>query len=242
MANRPGAERTAVNRAPRQRRLGVVVIDPLPVVRAGLSLLIDDRPDMEVLAEAGTVEEGLDVIRGIRRSRVVALIGLGLEGNLKGERDAFWLIRTVRERFPAVAILGCGAKADSAAISRSLFMGADGYVDKNVEPIEFLQALRRAADGEMVLAGPPAEWVGVIADGLEHQRDLETTLTAREREILVVAAQGLTAREIGEQLGVRERTVTTHLGRIYTKLGVGGRVAAIRAAANVGLVTVGPAR
>jgi len=235
MANRPGAERTAVNRAPKQRRLGVVVVDPLPVVRAGLSLLIEDRPDMEVLAEAGTVEEGLEAIQGIRRSRVVALIGLGLEG----EQDAFWLIRTIRERFPALAILGCGAKADSVAISRALFMGADGYVDKNVEPIEFLQALHRAADGEMVLAGPPAEWVGDIADGLERRRDFETILTAREREVLVVAAQGLTAREIAEQLGVRERTVTTHLGSIYSKLGVGGRVAAIRAAANAGLVTVG---
>jgi DNA-binding NarL/FixJ family response regulator len=216
----------------------VVVIDPLPVVRAGLSLLIEDRPDMEVLAEAGTAEDGLEALRRVRRSRVVVLVGLGLEG----ERDAFWLIRTIREQYPGLAILGCGAKADAVAISRALFMGADGYVDKNVEPAAFLETLLRAADGEMVLTGPPAEWVGAIADGLEHQRDLETTLTPREREILVAAAEGLTAREIAEQLGVRERTVTTHLGRIYSKLGVGGRVAAIRAAANAGLVTVGLAR
>jgi DNA-binding NarL/FixJ family response regulator len=125
------------------------------------------------------------------------------------------------------------------AISRALFLGADGYVDKNVDPVEFLQTLRQAADGEMVLAGPPNEWVGAIADGLEHRREIETRLTEREREVLSVAAEGLTAREIAIRLGVRERTVTTHLGRIYAKLGVGTRVAAIRVAAQSGLVSVG---
>jgi DNA-binding NarL/FixJ family response regulator len=213
----------------------VVVVDPLPVVRAGLSLLIDDRPDMEVLSEAGSADEALDAIERIRHSRVVVLVGLGLDG----ERDAFWLIRTVRERFPAIAVLGCGAKADPMAISRALFVGADGFVDKNVDPVEFLQSLRRAANGEMVLAGPPTEWVGAIADGIDRRREVEVTLTEREREVLSVAAEGLTARQIADRLGVRERTVTTHLGRIYGKLGVGSRVAAIRAAAISGLVTVG---
>jgi DNA-binding NarL/FixJ family response regulator len=213
----------------------VVVVDPLPVVRAGLSLLIDDRPDMEVLSEAGSADEALEAIERIRHSRVVMLVGLGLDG----EHDAFWLIRTVRERFPAIAVLGCGAKADPMVISRALFVGADGFVDKNVDPIEFLQSLRRAADGEMVLAGPPTEWVGAIADGIDRRREVESRLTEREREVLSVAAEGLTARQIADRLGVRERTVTTHLGRIYGKLGVGSRVAAIRVAAISGLVTVG---
>jgi DNA-binding NarL/FixJ family response regulator len=234
MANRPGTSRSPVNRQPK-RRLGVVVVDPLPVVRAGLSLLIEDRPDMEVLAEAGTAVEAIEAIARIRRSRVVMLVGLSLDG----EHDAFWLIRNVRERFPAVAVLGCGAKADPMAISRALFVGADGFVDKNVDPVEFLQSLRRAADGDMVLAGPPTEWVGAIADGIDRRREVEVTLTGREREVLSAAAEGLTARQIADRLGVRERTVTTHLSRIYGKLGVGSRVAAIRAAANSGLVTVG---
>ncbi|OFW78537.1 MAG: hypothetical protein A2Z48_03245 [Actinobacteria bacterium RBG_19FT_COMBO_70_19] len=89
----------------------------------------------------------------------------------------------------------------------------------------------------MVLVGPPPEWVGEIARGLERRTDVEVRLTEREREVLTVAAEGLTAREIGERLGVRERTVTTHLGRIYSKLGVGTRVAAIRVATVSGLVT-----
>jgi DNA-binding NarL/FixJ family response regulator len=93
----------------------------------------------------------------------------------------------------------------------------------------------------MVLAGPPSSSVGQIADGIERRRDLDVRLTERERQVLVVAAEGLTAREIAERLGVRERTVTTHLARIYGKLGVGSRLAAIRTAARSGLVSVGSA-
>jgi two-component system response regulator DevR len=216
----------------------VVVVDPLPVVRAGLGLLIDDRPDMEVIAEAGTADEGLEAIKRIRRSRVIVLVGLGL----RGEHDAYWLIRTLRQRFPTHAILGCGANADPTAISRVLFVGADGFVDKNVDPVEFFQALRRAAAREVVLATPASASVGAIADGIERRREVEIKLTDRERQVLVVAAEGLTARQIATRLGVRERTITTHLARIYGKLGVGNRLAAIRIAAQSGLVTVDAAQ
>jgi DNA-binding NarL/FixJ family response regulator len=213
----------------------VVLVDSLPVVRAGLRLLIDDRPDMEVLSEAGSADEALDVIARVRRTRVVVLVGLGLEG----AHDAYWLIRTVRERFPGHAVLGLGANADTTMISRALFVGADGFVDKNVDPGEFLHAVRQAAAGETVLAGPSSAAVGQIAQGIERRRGLDVRLTEREREVLVVAAEGLTARQIASRLGVRERTVTTHLARIYGKLGVGNRLAAIRLAAQSGLVSVG---
>lgn len=229
------SRRPTTTSPPRARRLGVIVVDPLPVVRAGLTMLIEDRPDMDVIAETGAADAGLEIVSRVRRSRVVILVGLGLTG----EHDAFWLIRTLRERFPTHAILGCGANADATTVSRALFMGADGFVDKNIDPVEFLQSLRRAADREMVLAGPQSGSVGQIAEGLERRRDLDVRLTPRERQVLTVAAEGLTAREIGARLGVRERTVTTHLARIYGKLGVGSRLAAIRLAARAGLVTVG---
>ncbi|MGH2597725.1 MAG: response regulator transcription factor [Actinomycetota bacterium] len=217
------------------RRLGVILVDPLPVVRAGIRLLIDDRPDMEVLAEAGTADEGLEAIQRVRRTRVVVLAGLGLSG----EHDAYWLIRTLRQRYPTHAVLGCGANTDPTSISRALFVGADGFVDKNIDPVDFLQALRRAADREMVLAVPASAVVGQIVEGIDRRREVEVKLTDREREVLVVAAEGLTARQIATRLGVRERTITTHLARIYGKLGVGSRLAAIRMAAQSGLVSVG---
>jgi two-component system response regulator NreC len=218
-----------------RRRLGVILIDPLPVVRAGLALLVEGRPDMEVLGQASDADAGLDALSRVRRTRVVVLVGLGLDG----DHDAAWLIRTLRERFPSHAVLAMGANADPSTVSRALFTGADGFVDKNVDPQDFLSSIERVAEREMVLAGPASIAVGQIANGIERHRDPEVHLTDREREVLSVAAEGLTAREIAARLGVRERTVTTHLGRIYGKLGVGNRLAAIRSAARSGLVTVG---
>jgi DNA-binding NarL/FixJ family response regulator len=216
-------------------RLGVVVVEPLAVVRAGVARLIGDLPDMQVLAEAGTADECLAAVRRIRRSRLVVLVGLGLPE----ERDSLWLIGALRERSPHATILASGAGADATTISRALFLGADGYLDKDVDPVEYLEAIRQAARGDAVLAGAPVDWMGSIADGFDRTRHIESQLTRRERQVLQVAAEGLTAREIARLLGVRERTVTTHLGRIYGKLGVNSRVGAVIEAARSGLVTVG---
>lgn len=221
--------------SPARRRLGVVLVDPLPVVRAGLVLLLDGSAEVEVLAEAGGADEALDAIARVRRSRVVVLIGLGVDG----DHDASWLIRSIRTRYPGHAVLAMGANADPTSISRALFVGADGYVDKSISPETFVEAIRRAGDREMVLEGPPGESFGRIADGIDRRRELGVRLTEREREVLSVAAEGLSAREMATRLGVQERTVTTHLGRIYVKLGVGSRLAAVRIAARSGLVTVG---
>jgi DNA-binding NarL/FixJ family response regulator len=216
------------------RRFGVILVEPLPVVRAGLARLLADQRELAVLADVGTADDALQAIELHRAEQVVVLVGLNLDGD-----DSYWLIRTIRERFPTFTILACGAHAEAISISRALFMGADGFVDKNLEAAEFVSSVRNALAGEMVLAGPPKESIRAIAEGIEHRREAETRLTRREREVLNVAAEGLTAREIAQRLGVRERTVTTHLGRIYGKLGVGSRVAAIRAATDSGLVSLG---
>ena len=234
MAETAGSSKTRSRRHTRPR-LDIVVVDPLAVVRAGLGMLIGDQPDMQVLAEAGSADECLVAVRRIRRSRLVVLTGLGLPG----ERDSLWLIGTLRERYPLVTILASGAGADATAISRGLVMGADGYLDKGVDPAEFLQAIRRAARGEVVLAGAQVDWVDLLAEGSDGGRHIESQLTRREQEVLKVAAQDMTAREIAHHLGVRERTVTTHLGRIYRKLGVTSRVGAVIEAARSGLVAVG---
>jgi DNA-binding NarL/FixJ family response regulator len=131
-----------------------------------------------------------------------------------------------------------GANADPNTVSRALFTGADGFVDKNVEVEEFLAAIQASGEDEVVIAGPAADSVGTIAEGIERRRSPTFRLTRREREVLVVASEGLTAREIADRLGVRERTVTTHLARIYGKLGVGNRLAALRLAARSGLVSI----
>jgi DNA-binding NarL/FixJ family response regulator len=215
-------------------RLGVIVVDPLPVVRAGLAALIERRLDLSILAEAGSSEETLAALEGASPGSVV-IVGLGLDG----PHDGYWLIEAIHDRFPELSVVACGARSDPMSISRALFCGAAGFVDKNAEAGEFLESIKLAVQGETVLTGPPSEWVGAIARGLERGRAFDGRLTDRERQVLNVAAQGLTAREIADRLGVRERTVTTHLSRIYGKLGVRTRIAAIRVATVSGLVSAG---
>lgn len=216
--------------------LGVIVVDPLHVVRAGLTLLIESQGDLQVVGHAASSDEALQLARRARhRGPVLVLVGLGLSG----EHDAFWLIRAIRERCPSHTIVASGANAERTRISRALFVGADGFLDHSAEPTAFLDGIRRAAQGEVVLTGMPRDWLKPIARGLDREAAPVSALTAREREVLSVAAEGLTARQIATRLGMRERTVTTHLGHIYGKLGVGGRVEALSAAARAGLVTVG---
>jgi len=213
--------------------LGVVIVDPQHVVRSGLSLLVAAEPDMAVMAEAGSADEALHELQGLRRkSHVVVLVGLGLTGPHNG----LWLLRTIRETFPSLRVLGCGINGDKTIVAQTLFAGADGYVDKGSHPASFLDALRRAAGGETVLDGLPVDVLGPVAEALEERRELEPAVTERERSVLSLAAEGLTARQIGSSLGVKERTVTTHLGHIYRKLGVSSRIAAVNAAASLALL------
>jgi DNA-binding NarL/FixJ family response regulator len=231
-----------VNEAPGSKPvpLGVVLVDAPQIVRAGIALLVSSQPDMEVLVEEGQAESGLEAIRKLRRRRgVVAMVGL----SFSGDHDSFWLIRSLRDYLPSLPILTCASNVDDAIVSRALFAGADGFVDKDARPDQFLDAVRRTAAGEMVLSGIPMGLLAAEAPEVVQADEAKPVLTERELEVLTVASLGLTARQIGNRLGVRERTVTTHLSRIYKKLGAGSRVAAIALATRSGLVSMaGPGR
>ena len=183
--------------------------------------------------------KALEAIARVRRSRVVVLVGLGLDGDhdalVADPVDPGAITRpTPCWRWAPTPIRrGSAAPCSSAPTATSTRASSPPETFLDGDP-----SRGRARDGAR---GPTGEAVGLIADGIERRRELDVRLTEREREVLTVAAEGLTAREIATRLGVRERTVTTHLGRIYGKLGVGSRLAAVRLAARSGLVTVGVA-
>jgi len=197
-------------------------------------LFLESQSDIRVVARAESASAAVSAIQGLpRKSKLICLVALEIEGR---DRDALWLIRTIRERFPTVVILACSNKADLSKVSRALFMGADGFVNKRTDPVEFLDSIRRAANGEMTLTGLPPDWFGSIVDEIARQTDDSPLLSDRELEVLGVSAEGLTARGIAERLGLRERTVTTHLSNIYKKLGVKSRSEAVAAGVRQGLL------
>lgn len=213
----------------------VVIVEPIGIVRASLQMLFSAEPDIEVLGVSDGAEAAFDIVCELKsHARTVVLLAL----ELSGEKDSFWLIRSIRDRFPQTTIVATGTDLDRGAISQALFVGADGFVHKNSEPDRYIEATRRAAAGELVLEGLPKGALGEIVDGLDLQRSTPALLTERELMVLEVAAEGLTAREIGRRLGVRERTVTTHLNHIYRKLGANGRVSALSAALRLGMLTL----
>jgi DNA-binding NarL/FixJ family response regulator len=223
--------------------LNIVLGEAPRLIRAGLHSLVSAQVDMQVVVEAGDSPALLAGIHELpRHSDSVAIAGLGLPG----PKDSFWLIRAIRDRAPWLPILVCGSRLDEMAVSRVLFMGADSVAGRDCTADEFIDAIRRTAVGERVLAGVPAAWPERVSQAIVQvaqigpmqiaPMQIAPMLTARERQVLAVAGEGLTARQIGSRLGVRERTVTTHLGRIYKKLGTSGRIAALTSAAQSGLV------
>jgi DNA-binding NarL/FixJ family response regulator len=214
-------------------KVGVVLAESMTVVRAGLRMLLTSDEGVRILGESSDAIESLAAIQRIRAPMpVVVLVGI----EMTGQHDAFWLIRTVRESCPSMIVIVTGTDLDTVSISRALFVGADGFINTNTDQLRLVSAVRRAASGEIVLEGLPRGALGgiVVGFGTGHG----PVLTEREREVLIAAADGLTARQIARRLGVAERTVTTHLNHIYRKLGARGRVSALSAAAKLGVFDV----
>lgn len=215
--------------------IGIVIIEPIGIVRMSLRMLFDSVPDIDVLGEAGEADTALAMMTSMKHSAgAVVLVGV----ELGGEHDSFWLIRAIRDRSPHLTILATGTDLQPRAISQALFMGADGFIHKNSSPERYIEAVRRASASELVLEGLPRGALGGIVNGIDHQRSSSAILTPREQQVLAAVADGLTARKIARRLGVGERTVTTHLNHIYRKLGASGRVAAVTAAARMGVLTL----
>jgi DNA-binding NarL/FixJ family response regulator len=222
--------RTGLDPSPIAR---VVLVDSMAVVRTALGRLIEDETAMRVVAQSGSASEALDVIRSLAiRTGLVTLVSIPLTGR----PDAFWLIRAIRSEFPATRIMAIGANVEEALVARALFFGADGFLDKSSSARSFLKGLTDSSRGKVVLAGLPPERLGAVAEGIRNHRFETRRLTVRELEVISAAADGLTARQIARRLSVRERTVTTHLSRIYTKLGVSNRIAALAAVGRAGLL------
>jgi DNA-binding NarL/FixJ family response regulator len=224
-----------VGTSPREqpRTVGVLIVEPIRIVRSSLRMVFEAEPGMEVVGDASTIDDGIELVRGLsRHARIVALVGL----EFVGEVDSYALIRTIRTEFPSMIVLATGTDFNQRAVSRALFVGADGFIHKNSEPQRFVEAARRSAAGELVLEGLPRGALGEIVEGIDAHRNVPSVLTEREQSVLVAAGGGLTAREIARRLGMAERTVTTHLNHIYRKLGVNGRVAALSVAVQMGII------
>ncbi|MGW2663877.1 response regulator [Nocardia tengchongensis] len=197
----------------------LVLCDDHAVVRAGLRALLGSAGGIEVVGEAGSGPEAVALAERLQPD--VVLMDLQLGGDMDGIEATRRITTTIR---PAPHVLVLTTFDTDADITRAIAAGATGYLLKAERPEELFAAIQAAAQGRTALSPPIADRV------LHRMRNPQPALTARELDILGQLAQGLGNREIARALHVSEATVKTHLGRIYDKLGVDNRAAAVAVA------------
>jgi DNA-binding NarL/FixJ family response regulator len=215
----------------------VVLVDDQQLVRAGLRMVLDRQPDVTVVGEAGDGAEALRLLRGIQADVVVMDLRMPV-------LDGVAATRHICAAGPQPRVLVLTTFDTDQEAFAALQAGASGFLLKSVPPDELLAAIRTVAGGEAVVAPritrrlldrfadrltpPPAGAPGDVPE-----------LTDREREVLLLLAQGLSNNEIGERLRVTDATVKTHVGRILAKLGLRDRTQAVIFAYESGLIRPG---
>ncbi|MER7964943.1 response regulator transcription factor [Streptomyces ardesiacus] len=202
----------------------LLLADDHPVVRAGLRAVLETEPGIEVAAEAATAEEA--VARAAAGDIDVVLMDLQFGGGMNGAEATAAI--AARPEAPRVLIVTTyDSDADTLP---AIEAGATGYLLKDAPPEDLAEAVRTAAAGRTALA--PA-----VADRLMNRlRTPGSTLTRRETEVLALVADGLSNQAVGHRLHLTEGTVKSHLARVYAKLGVDSRTAAVAAATSLGLI------
>jgi len=202
----------------------LMIVDDHAVVRAGLHRLLEQSTDIEVVAEA---VDGDDAIaRMPEHEPDVVLMDLSMPGT-----DGVEATRQIVARWPRTRVLALTSFSDRERVVAMLDAGAAGYLLKDSSPDELVRAIRAAADGGVPLA--PMAAAALMSSRAE--RNAADSLTAREREVLGLLAQGMQNRQIAARLGITEATVKAHLTHIYAALDVPDRTSAALLAHDLGL-------
>jgi two-component system response regulator DevR len=200
-------------------KINVLLVDDHEIVRLGLMTLINDQEDMQVVAEAGTTEEALELVE--QNLPEVILMDVRLPG--EGGIDA---ARKISARFPGVKVIMLTSYVDDELVFNAIRAGAVGYVLKQVGNDELLRAIRAAARGQALL--DPSTTARLISQVREAERmagqDAFEDLTHRELEVVAQVARGKTNAEIGESLHLSEKTVRNYVSTILGKLNLGNRI------------------
>ena len=199
----------------------VLLADDHAVVLEGLGAMIGRQPDMVVVAEAAGGLEAVDEWQHQRPD--VALVDLRMP-----TLDGVAVVQRVRDIEPSARIIILTTYDTEEDIYQAIRAGARGYLLKDAGREEVLDAIRRVHNGELLI--PPA------LNAKLAQRVTDEALTARERAVLELLADGKSNREIGAQLRVEESTVKTHLKSIFTKLHAESRTEAVTVASRRGLI------
>lgn len=209
----------------------VFVVDDHEVVRLGLRAFLDAAPGVEPVGEAA---DGHDALRRLAELAAqdalpeVVLMDLVMSG-----LDGVATTALVKESWPEVDVVIVTSFGEAHRVHGALEAGAAGYVLKNADVDEIIHAIRAARRGEVHLDTAVTR---VLTHSLVAPRRGASALTGREREVLVLVAQGRSNRDVARLLTIGERTVQTHVASVLTKLELSSRTQAALWAVREGLV------
>ncbi|MEV5507573.1 response regulator transcription factor [Streptomyces orinoci] len=216
----------------------VMLVDDQVLLRTGFRMVLAAQPDMEVVAEAGDGEEALQVLDGTGVDVVLMDVRMPRLDGVEATR------RICAQEDPPKVLILTTFDLDEYAFS-ALKAGASGFMLKDVPPAELLGAIRAVHSGDAVVAPSTTRRLldrftpMLPGSGRERTSPRLGRLTDREREVMMLVAQGLSNGEIAARLVLSEATVKTHVGRILTKLGLRDRVQVVVMAYESGLVRAG---
>jgi DNA-binding NarL/FixJ family response regulator len=214
-----------------QAPVRVFVVDDHAVVRRGLRAYLESVEDMEVVGEAAEGQEALEGIAALvaaERAPDVVLMDLLMPG-----MDGISAIAAISQGHPELAVVAMTSFTQADLVHGALQAGAAGYLLKDAEADEVAAAIRAACRGEVHLDATIAKQLtrSLVAPGPHAV----TALTDREREVLVLVAQGLSNQQIADSLVISERTARTHVSNILSKLEVASRTQAALVAIREGI-------
>ena len=204
----------------------ILVVDDHPIVRDGLVAVLQDQPDLQVVGSVGTAEEAVALAARLRPD--VVLLDLELP-----DVDGVAAIPRLGEAAPAARVIVFSAYDTDDQVFGAIQAGARGYLLKGADVAEIVRAIRGVHDGGSHLAPRVA---ARVLGAVGAPRRSPTRLSAREREVLQLLAQGLATKQIARSLGVTERTVKFHVASIFAKLGATNRAQAVALAAQHNLL------
>jgi len=209
----------------------VFLVDDHAVVRRGMRAFFDMLDDIEVLGEAADGQAALDELAVLAvRDDLPDVVLMDL---LMPRVDGIAATKAIKQRYPGVEVVALTSFSEAERVHVALEAGAAGYLLKDAEADEVVAAVRAAYRGEVHLDPAVAR---KLTRSLVAPQRTATALTPREREILVLVAQGKSNRDIARALVISERTARTHVSNVLTKLDLASRTQAALWAVREGLV------
>ncbi len=210
------------------KKTRILLVDDHTVVRKGIRMILSAQPDLEVVAEA---KNGLDAVTEAEKTQPdVVIMDVNMEG-LNGIEGA----RRVADVSPRSRVLALSMHRDAVYVREMLRAGAKGYLVKDADDDALLDAVRAVARGDAYLSPSVAD--AVLTDYRKHVTNPVDLLTAREREVLQLIAEGKTNKDIANQLSLSVYTVEAHRSRLMEKLNLHSTGDLVRFAIRNGFIS-----